>query len=122
MRQERHRQSGGAEQTVRDIRRATRRRFSAEAKIRILLEGRRGEDSIGELCRSEVINHGDFVLGGQIPNPVKVGLTYMVPYCVATYCAVTAKRAAWRRQHGGPARAPVAWTAPGGARDARVRS
>ena len=35
-----------AEETVRDIRRATRRHFSAEEKIRIVLEGLRGEDSI----------------------------------------------------------------------------
>jgi len=40
----------GAEQTVRDTRRATRRKFSAEEKIRIVLEGLRGEDSIAELC------------------------------------------------------------------------
>ncbi len=46
------------------------------------------------------INQGDFILAGQMPDPVKVGLTYMVPYCVATYGAVTAKRAAWRRQNG----------------------
>jgi len=46
------------------------------------------------------INHGDFILAGQMPDPVKVGLTYLVPYCVATYGAVTAKRAAWRRQNG----------------------
>src|ERR1700675_1616236 len=42
-----------AEETVRDIRRATRRQFSAEEKIRIVLEGLRGEDSIAELCRKE---------------------------------------------------------------------
>lgn len=46
----------GAEQTVRDIRRATRRKFSAEEKIRIVLEGLRGEESIAELCRREGIN------------------------------------------------------------------
>ena len=45
-----------AERTVRDIRRKTRRRFSAEEKIRIVLEGLRGEDSIAELCRREGIN------------------------------------------------------------------
>ena len=56
MRQERHRRSDSAEKTVRDIRRATRRRFSAEDKIRIVLEGLRGEDSIAELCRKEGIN------------------------------------------------------------------
>jgi transposase len=43
------------EQAVKDIRRATRRHFSAEDKIRIVLEGLRGEDSIAELCRREGI-------------------------------------------------------------------
>ena len=42
-------------ETVRDIRRAARRHFSAEEKIRIVLEGLRGEDSIAELCRKEGI-------------------------------------------------------------------
>ncbi len=46
------------------------------------------------------INQGDFILAGEMPNLVKAGLTYMVPYFVATYGAVTAKRAAWRRQNG----------------------
>jgi transposase len=36
---------------VKDIRRMTRRKFSAEEKIRIALEGLRGEESIAELCR-----------------------------------------------------------------------
>jgi transposase len=45
-----------AEKTVRDIRRATRRQYSAEEKIRIVLEGLRGEDSVAELCRREGIN------------------------------------------------------------------
>ena len=40
---------------VKDIRRATRRQFSAEEKIRIVLDGLRGEDSIAELCRREGI-------------------------------------------------------------------
>ena len=44
-----------AEQVVKDIRRATRRQFSAEEKIRIVLEGLRGEESIAELCRREGI-------------------------------------------------------------------
>ena len=43
------------EQVVREIRRATRRQFSAEEKIRIVLSGLRGEDSIAELCRREGI-------------------------------------------------------------------
>ncbi|HIN89102.1 MAG TPA: IS3 family transposase, partial [Porticoccaceae bacterium] len=45
-----------AEKAVRDIRRATRRHYSAEEKIRIALEGLRGEDSIAELCRREGLN------------------------------------------------------------------
>jgi transposase len=44
-----------SEAKVRDIRRKTRRRFSAEEKIRIVLDGLRGEVSISELCRREGI-------------------------------------------------------------------
>ncbi len=44
-----------AENVVRDIRRATRKHHSAEDKIRIVLEGLRGEDSIAALCRREAI-------------------------------------------------------------------
>ena len=44
-----------AEKTVRDIRRAARRQYSAEEKIRIVLEGLRGETSIAEFCRKEGI-------------------------------------------------------------------
>ena len=42
-----------AEKIVKDIRRMTRRKFSAEEKIRVVLEGLRGEESIAELCRRE---------------------------------------------------------------------
>ncbi len=45
-----------AEKVVKDIRRATRKRHASEEKIRIVLEGLRGEDSIAELCRREGIN------------------------------------------------------------------
>ena len=48
--------SEAAERTVRDIRRATRRQYSAEEKVRIVIAGLRGEDSIAELCRKEGIN------------------------------------------------------------------
>jgi len=44
-----------AEKAVRDIRRKTRRRFSAEEKIRIVLEGLGGEESIATLCRRKGI-------------------------------------------------------------------
>ena len=43
------------EKVVREIKRKTRRKYSAEEKIRIVLEGLRGENSIAELCRREGI-------------------------------------------------------------------
>ena len=49
-------ETSSAEKTVRDIRRATRKHYSSEEKIRIVLEGLRGEDSVAELCRREGIN------------------------------------------------------------------
>src|SRR5690349_18976161 len=49
-----------ADVVVRDIRRATRRHFSAEDKIRIVLEGLRGEDSIAELCRRAGITSSQY--------------------------------------------------------------
>ena len=61
-----------AEEVLKDIRRQTRRHYSAEDKIRIVLEGLRGEESIAELCRREGIaasmyyetcaRRGDFVI------------------------------------------------------------
>jgi len=47
-----------AEKVIKNIRRVTRRRFSAEEKIRIVLDGLRGESSIAELCRREGIAEG----------------------------------------------------------------
>jgi len=44
-----------SEQTIRDIKRKTRKQHSAEEKIRIVLDSLRGEDSIAELCRREAI-------------------------------------------------------------------
>jgi transposase len=44
-----------SEAAVREIRRRTRRKFSPEEKIRIVLEGLRGEQSVAELCRREGI-------------------------------------------------------------------
>ncbi len=44
-----------AEQVLKDIRRQTRRHHAAEEKIRIVLEGLRGEENISELCRREGI-------------------------------------------------------------------
>ncbi|AEV35688.1 ISCc3, transposase OrfA [Pseudovibrio sp. FO-BEG1] len=50
--------SAAAEKAVKDIRRKTRKRYSTEDKIRIVLAGLRGEDSIAELCRQEGISQG----------------------------------------------------------------
>jgi transposase len=58
MRQKTERHQEAAERTVKDIRRRTRKRYSAEEKIRIVLAGLRGEDSIAELCRQEGIAQG----------------------------------------------------------------
>ena len=55
MRQESMRKKDPAEKAIRDIRRKTRRRHSTEEKIRIVIEGLRGEESIAALCRREGI-------------------------------------------------------------------
>ena len=55
MRQKSGQQRTTAERIVKDIRRRTRKHHSAEEKIRIVLEGLRGEESIAELCRREGI-------------------------------------------------------------------
>ncbi len=47
-----------AEQAIRDIRRKTRKRYSSEEKIRIVLSGLRSEESIAALCRHEGISEG----------------------------------------------------------------
>ena len=48
-------QKASAEAVIKDIRRAMRKQYGAEEKIRIVLEGLRGEDSIASLCRREGI-------------------------------------------------------------------
>ena len=48
-------QKPSADETIRAIRRATRKRYTADDKIRIVLEGLRGETGIRELCRREGI-------------------------------------------------------------------
>ena len=58
MRQKSRTTDVSSEEIVKNIRRATRRRHSAEEKIRIVLDGLRGEVSIAELCRREGIAEG----------------------------------------------------------------
>lgn len=50
--------SSSSERTINDIKRKTRKQYSAEEKIRIVLDGLRGDDSIAELCRREGIDQG----------------------------------------------------------------
>ena len=56
MRQKTGQSKEPAEKVIKEIHRATRKQYSAEEKIRIVLAGLRGEDSIAELCRREGIN------------------------------------------------------------------
>ena len=60
-----------AEKVVQDIRRATRKHYSAEEKVRIVLEGLRGEDSIAELCRREGI--GTTASSAAPESPIDIG-------------------------------------------------
>ena len=55
MRQKTETEKLSSERVVKDIRRATRKQYSAEEKIRVVLDGLRGEHSIAELCRREGI-------------------------------------------------------------------
>ena len=64
-----------AEQVVKDIRRATRRHYSTEDKIRIVLSGLRGEDSIAELCRKEGIAQGLYYSSKEFLEAVKKHLS-----------------------------------------------
>ena len=58
MMRQKHGPNGSAEKHVKEIKRKTRRKYSAEEKIRIVLEGLRGEYSIAQLCRREGIAQG----------------------------------------------------------------
>jgi transposase len=60
MRRKNERHTDGADHVVKDIRRQTRKRYSSEDKIRIVLAGLRGEDSIAELCRQEGIAQSQY--------------------------------------------------------------
>ena len=64
MRQKSGTTSSPSERLVKNIRRATRKQYSAEEKIRIVLVGLRGESSIAELCRREGIAVG-FITAGR---------------------------------------------------------
>lgn len=58
MRQTTRTRNSLGEKNVKDIKRATRKQYSSEEKIQIVLDGLRGKDSIAELCRCEGISKG----------------------------------------------------------------
>ena len=58
MRQTTGTRTSPSEKIVKDIKRATRKQYSFEEKIRIVLDGLRSEDSISEVCRGEGISQG----------------------------------------------------------------
>lgn len=60
MRRKNERAKDEADRVVKEIRRQTRRKYSSEDKIRIVLAGLRGEDSIAELCRQEGIAQSQY--------------------------------------------------------------
>ena len=60
MRQKTERHQEAADRAIKDIRRQTRRKYTAEDKIRIVLSGLKGEDSIAELCRQEGIAQSQY--------------------------------------------------------------
>ena len=63
MRQTTGKRKSPGEKLVKDIKRATRKQYSSEEKIRIVLDGLRGEDSIAEMCRCEGISQGIYYSG-----------------------------------------------------------
>ena len=74
MRQKRDDQKA-VEKAVHQIKRRTRRNFSPEEKIRIVLQGLRGEDSIAELCRREGLSCS--VFGPRTFDPPSVRCTFI---------------------------------------------
>ena len=73
------------EKHVKDIRRKTRRKFSSEEKIRIVLDGLRGEYSIAELCRKEGINNNLYCPSSNKWNrPSDYLVESFVPHCHVT--------------------------------------
>ncbi len=68
--------ASSSEQVIRDIKRKTRKQYSAEEKIRIVLDGLRGEDSIAELCRREGIAQSlyySWSKEGRVSEVVEIG-------------------------------------------------
>ncbi len=69
-----------SEKIVKDIKRATHKQYSAEEKIRIVLDGLRGENSIAELCRREGISQGIWltIINAMSPTTFDDGVTFTI--------------------------------------------
>jgi hypothetical protein len=79
--------NGTAEQHVREIRRETHKKYSAEENIRIVISGLRGEHSIAELCRREGLEHYRRRLGSSPLNGLQEVTAHEAPLqrgCLAT--------------------------------------
>ena len=97
MRQKSGPKESSAEKHVQAIKRQTRRKFSAEEKIRIVLEGLRGEYSIAELCRREGQRTARFHDGTQgVSHPQNSRWFDCVPYC---QCDCVPNRCFWHAQN-----------------------
>ena len=75
MRQKSQTLQTGAAKAIKDIRRATRKQYSAEEKIRIVLDGLRGEETIAELCRREGIAQSIYYCLTSAPTEQISGIT-----------------------------------------------
>ena len=84
MRAQVERNSEEAEKVVRDIGRATWRQYSAEEKVRIVIAGLRGEESIAELCRKEGM--ADRL---RLPADYRLGVVLSVDPCLMTSLAIS---------------------------------
>ena len=63
--------------TVRNIRRKSRKRYSGEEKIRIVLEGLRGEETVAELCRREGISESVYYRWSK--EFLEAGIVFIIP-------------------------------------------
>ncbi len=78
MRQKSETRQTAVAKAIKDIRRATRKQYSAEEKIRIVLDGLRGEETIAELCRREGIAQSIYYKWSFVNFTVCIKLTFGV--------------------------------------------
>src|SRR5215472_16957539 len=110
-----------AEQVVKAIRRTTRRQFSAEEKIRIVLSGLRGEDSIAEPCREGIVQNlyyrwsKEFLEAGKKVQRWRCGGPERPPAATRSRVEPNSGRRARQRHRAGTRRAGAVAARAGGA-------